>query len=260
MYTRFVRVALVVVGISRVALAQPPADAQCKARRHALTLHAMAVTDLQERGRLLVAMPECRPDGSEVDHVAPPPQRVPLDPRITLGASIGVGTWLIAGPIGKPTRVAPVYDLSIGVRLRRSISIMAFFGGAGFPTEGLDERFTASAPVPYAFSTYAGREQLYDVGLRLEVELGSLVFGGGLGIETDHTTGSDALIGSIDVASVLALAELHCGYVVHVGIGALQVLAIATDASGWWFGAPAQTPTSGPESIASFQLAMRARL
>ena len=253
---RTVQVLLVCVG-GGLASAQPsqraePSQeiAECKARRHELTVAAMQIGDLQERGRRLSALPDCSGDAKAE---APPTIPVPLDPHLAVTATLGLGTWTFSDALGEPTGSVPSFEIAAGMRFYRSLSILAFVGATTVPVAGVDayqHPYPVTAPPPpYMFTNYSGTEKLLDLGVRVTLERGPLVFSGALGAETDHSTGYAPLFGDIGQTFTRALVEADMGYNVHIDRMTAQALLIASDANGSWLG--------GNGNTTSLRLALR---
>src|ERR1700733_2844626 len=183
MYTSLVRLVLVLVAISKIALAQPsmtPASESpraafeaCKDRRHAMTVEAMKSTDIEERGRRLAALVECqRPADGTTEVIAPTP---PLEriPHATIALLMGVALSRIAYELSPATSITgPFAELEGGWRFARRFSLAAFAGYTGFH----DEAYLGG---------YNVRHSLFDVGARVRLHFGSASVGAGAGVEID---------------------------------------------------------------------------
>src|ERR1700733_1181674 len=132
----------VVVGVfvSRAVGAQPSATPssfeQCKAQRISLTRDAMKVSDVDERARMLLAMPICsrEPDGTlEVtDPRAPPPPLPPFTPHASLALALGFAASLIGYQVRPATGYGPTVELEADWQPLRRLSVGGFAAYEGF--------------------------------------------------------------------------------------------------------------------------------
>lgn len=180
------RAALLVLGVSRVAFADP-LDA-CKARRHELTVEAMQLP-LVERGPKLVRMPECRrnDDGSVevIDPTLPPPPLPPFERQWSIAVSTGVAATQVASLITTAAGVGPFVKLEGAWHFVRRFSVALSAGFSSF-----DADITSNVdPVNGSIGRYVSYEvshRLYDVAAHVRFHLGDLIIGVATGVEFDH--------------------------------------------------------------------------
>jgi len=229
---------VVVVGVlvaPRWAMAQPalqPAHGSfddCKDRRIALTAAAMKVADINDRARLLSAMPACRrfDDGeTQVVEPAPPPtpDTSPFSPHVELAVRTGLaGTFVMAPYELAPAGVGPFVDIEVGYRLRREYSASVFGNYAHFSDDNIA---VSNGPFVNA-SIITVTDDLYAFGARINRHLGSFWLGGGLGMELESETGYRGGHTTTALRSVDAYAGYRFGASRHLDA---QLLVIVSEA------------------------------
>ncbi len=231
------RAVVVAVLLARSALAQPPGDPDaafeaCKARRHALTREAMAIADVNERGRALARIPIClrlEDRSTEIIGLVPtpwPPRPVPLVAELELVA--GPAFYGMSSPHGSFLARGAAVGLTASTPVGEHVALAAFasYGIARGSFLYVDDFATHVAP-------FDAREQLAVGGAMVRYDAGRAVLGLGLGLVEQHEPGYSTFTGPVDATNQLAALEADLGFaIVRAGAFDLRVLAVADLAGG----------------------------
>ncbi len=251
MYTNVVRAGWLVLGLTRVVLAQPstidPNDVAmdaCKARRHELRVAAMKLR-LAERGPKLVMLPECRrlPDGTtQVIDPTAQPVLPPFTPALSIALVTGIAATRVTYPLDVASSFGPYVQLEGGWHFVRRISIGAFAAYTGFDDGSY-------------LGHYDVRHRIYDVGARIRVHVGDGTVGVGLGVEIDNAL-AFADVPATSTPNLLIAIDARLP-IMHVGRFELIVDAIVS------YSAASETPTADVSiygDVLSARLAIGLRL
>jgi hypothetical protein len=230
---------LVPVVLARAVHAEPASRArfeECKLEHRAGAKRAMKVLDVNARGRMLLALPQCMrldDDTFDVSVPEPPPAIVHerVERLVTFAANIGGGIWGFTGELMPPSAYVATVTGELAYRVRDDVSFAAFGAYSWFATSFVTGR--ACGVICEQRAIYDMRAQIYDAGIAAEPM---------------RTVGSSSVTGAIDTSTIYGAFVADVALVLPLRALAIRFSATVTTAFPLW--QPTNgTPVSGRLAI-----------